>query len=118
LTGEPGTGPAPAGVPELSLVDLAAPGPALVGSVPRAGDLAYTIYTSGSTGRPKGVDVSHGALVNLLFAMRDTLGSTERDRWLALTSLSFDISALELFLPLVTGGRVVVAPDSSTKDGC
>jgi amino acid adenylation domain-containing protein len=87
------------------------------GDGPGPDDLAYTIYTSGSTGRPKGVDVPHRALLNLLYAMRDALGSTPGDTWLGLTSLSFDISALELFLPLVTGGRVVLADDRSTVDG-
>jgi non-ribosomal peptide synthetase component F/acyl carrier protein len=76
-----------------------------------ANGLAYVIYTSGSTGRPKGVAVPHRALVNLLLAVGDVLESTPAHRWLALTSLSFDISGLELFLPLVTGGRVVLAAD-------
>jgi amino acid adenylation domain-containing protein len=84
---------------------------------PAAADLAYVLYTSGSTGRPKGVEVEHGALANLLLGMRDLLGSTAEDRWLALTSLSFDIAALELFLPLITGGSVVLAPESSARDG-
>ncbi|MET8389932.1 amino acid adenylation domain-containing protein [Streptosporangium canum] len=84
---------------------------------PAPGDLAYVIYTSGSTGRPKGVEISHRALTNLLLAMRDRLGSRPGDGWLAHTSLSFDISALELYLPLVTGGRVVIAPDAAARDG-
>ncbi|MEZ0076099.1 amino acid adenylation domain-containing protein [Planotetraspora sp. GP83] len=77
--------------------------------------LAYVIYTSGSTGRPKGVEVTGPALVNLLLAMRDELGIGARTAagttWLAHTSLSFDIANLEILLPLVTGGRVVVAED-------
>ncbi|MER5326800.1 non-ribosomal peptide synthetase [Streptosporangium roseum] len=84
---------------------------------PEPGDLAYVIYTSGSTGRPKGVEIPHRALTNLLLAMRDRLGSQPGDGWLAHTSLSFDISALELYLPLVTGGRVVIAPDAAARDG-
>ncbi|MFI0939933.1 amino acid adenylation domain-containing protein [Streptomyces sp. NPDC021020] len=84
---------------------------------PGPDDAAYVLYTSGSTGNPKGVVVPHRALANLLFAMREVLGSTAEDRWLALTSLSFDISALELFLPLVTGGRVVVADAAASRDG-
>ncbi|MEU5164042.1 amino acid adenylation domain-containing protein [Streptomyces sp. NPDC020875] len=80
-------------------------------------DLAYLIYTSGSTGRPKGVEVPHGALAHLLLAFRDLLGSGPADVWLAVTSLSFDISALELLLPLVTGGRVVIAAEPETRDG-
>ncbi|WP_214109320.1 non-ribosomal peptide synthetase [Acrocarpospora catenulata] len=78
-------------------------------------ELAYVIYTSGSTGRPKGVEVEHRNLANLLLSMRDRLGSEPGDSWLALTSPAFDISALELFLPLVTGGRVVVAPHGAVR---
>ncbi|AZQ72655.1 amino acid adenylation domain-containing protein [Streptomyces luteoverticillatus] len=80
-------------------------------------DLAYVIYTSGSTGRPKGVQIPHHALANLLHAMRTRLESTSDHVWLALTALSFDISGLELFLPLTTGGRVVVAADEEARDG-
>ncbi|MEV4439749.1 amino acid adenylation domain-containing protein [Streptomyces sp. NPDC049577] len=82
-----------------------------------ADDLAYTLYTSGSTGRPKGVGVGHRALTNLLLSMGEELGSTAADAWLSLTSVSFDISGLELFLPLVTGGRLVLADSLETKDG-
>jgi amino acid adenylation domain-containing protein len=81
------------------------------------GGLAYVIYTSGSTGRPKGVAVEHRSLANVLLAMRDSLGAGPGDAWLALTSPSFDISALELFLPLMTGGRVVIARDADARDG-
>ncbi|WBB80558.1 amino acid adenylation domain-containing protein [Micromonospora sp. WMMD882] len=84
---------------------------------PGPDDLAYVLYTSGSTGRPKGVAVRHDALANLLLAVRDTLDSRPTDRWLHLTSLSFDISGVEVFLPLVTGGRVVVAAAVSALDG-
>ncbi|WP_204046030.1 non-ribosomal peptide synthetase, partial [Acrocarpospora phusangensis] len=72
-------------------------------------DPAYVLYTSGSTGKPKGVVVPHRALLNFLVSMRDLLGAGPDDVWLALTSLSFDISGLELYLPLITGGRVVMA---------
>ncbi|MEV7727359.1 amino acid adenylation domain-containing protein [Streptomyces sp. NPDC087917] len=82
-----------------------------------AGHLAYTLYTSGSTGRPKGVGIAHAALANLLSAMAEQLGSGSADTWLSLTSVSFDISGLELFLPLVTGGRLVLADSLETKDG-
>ncbi|WP_199561846.1 non-ribosomal peptide synthetase [Micromonospora deserti] len=84
---------------------------------PTADDLAYVLYTSGSTGRPKGVAVRHGALANLLLGVRDLLDSGPQHRWLHLTSLSFDISTVEVFLPLVTGGRVVVASGVSVLDG-
>ncbi|MEU4704235.1 amino acid adenylation domain-containing protein [Nonomuraea dietziae] len=84
---------------------------------PRPDDTAYVLYTSGSTGRPKGVVVPHRALTNFLLAMRSLVGSTPSDVWLALTSLSFDISALELYLPLVTGGTVVIADADTARDG-
>jgi amino acid adenylation domain-containing protein len=73
--------------------------------------LAYVIYTSGSTGRPKGVEVSHRALVNLLSAMARRVDLTAADRWLAVTSLSFDISGLELFAPLMAGAELVLLPE-------
>lgn len=79
--------------------------------------LAYVIYTSGSTGRPKGVEVGHAALANLVAAIGELIGAGPDDRWLHLTSLSFDISGLELFAPLTTGGRVVVAADAAVREG-
>ncbi|WP_329110899.1 amino acid adenylation domain-containing protein [Micromonospora sp. NBC_01699] len=104
--------------PVLTLDDLdldgSAPAPT---PVPAPDDLAYVLYTSGSTGRPKGVAVRHDALTNLLLGMGDLLGSQPTDRWLGLTSLSFDISAVEVFLPLVTGARVVVASNTHAADG-
>ncbi|GAB3149668.1 non-ribosomal peptide synthetase [Microbispora hainanensis] len=81
------------------------------------GDLAYLMYTSGSTGRPKGVAVPHGAVVNLLESFASLLELTPRDAWLAVTTLSFDISVLELLLPLTCGARVVVASGHETADG-
>src|SRR5262249_36040839 len=80
-------------------------------------DVAYVIYTSGSTGRPKGVQVCHRAVVNLLWDMRRRLDFRCGDSLLALTTLSFDIAALELFLPLVSGGRGVLAPRGVSSDG-
>jgi amino acid adenylation domain-containing protein len=73
------------------------------------GNLAYIIYTSGSTGQPKGVMVPHSALMNFLWSMRQEPGFNKDDVLLAVTPISFDIAALELFLPLITGGTVVVA---------
>jgi amino acid adenylation domain-containing protein len=78
--------------------------------------LAYVIYTSGSTGRPKGVQISHRSLANFLSSMRREPGLGEHDTLLAVTTISFDIAALELFLPLVVGGRVVVAERATTLD--
>lgn len=79
--------------------------------------LAYVIFTSGSTGRPKGVEVSHGAVGNLLLAFGESLALTPADRLLAVTTLSFDISVLELLLPLVSGARVVIATNTEVVDG-
>jgi amino acid adenylation domain-containing protein len=79
--------------------------------------LSYTIYTSGSTGRPKGVQLTQRALINLLTSMQKLLGVTKQDVWLAVTSLSFDIATLELCLPLLTGGRVVLVSRETAADG-
>jgi amino acid adenylation domain-containing protein len=80
-------------------------------------DLAYVLYTSGTTGRPKGVQVSHQGLVNLLSAMQREPGLNAGDTLLAITTLSFDISGLELFLPLIGGARVVIASRETAVDG-
>jgi amino acid adenylation domain-containing protein len=80
-------------------------------------DLAYVLYTSGSTGRPKGVAVPHEALAAFLHAMAGLTGEQGATSWLALTSLSFDISGLELYLPLTRGGRIVLVPDETMRDG-
>lgn len=92
--------------------------PSAAPAVPLApDDLAYVIYTSGSTGRPKGVMVPHGAAVNFLHAMRQRPGMTEDDALLAVTTLSFDIAALEIFLPLSVGAQVVIASREQASDG-
>lgn len=80
-------------------------------------DLVYVIYTSGSTGRPKGVRVTHANVVNFLTSMAETPGITAEDTLLAVTTPSFDISVLELFLPLTAGARVVVASTDTIADG-
>ncbi|MGF1630369.1 MAG: amino acid adenylation domain-containing protein [Kiloniellaceae bacterium] len=82
-----------------------------------AGDRAYIIYTSGSTGRPKGVEIPHRALVNFMCSLRDQPGLRPEDRLLAVTTLSFDIAGLELYLPLVVGATVVLASRSLAGDG-
>lgn len=79
--------------------------------------LAYVIYTSGSTGNPKGVQILHSALTNFLLSMQKTPGLSADDNVLALTTLSFDISGLEIFLPLVTGARITIASREEAKDG-
>ncbi|MCG2801553.1 MAG: AMP-binding protein, partial [Cellulomonas sp.] len=84
---------------------------------PGPDDLAYVLYTSGSTGRPKGVEIPHSALTNLLRSMAETPGCDEHDVLLAVTTLSFDIAALELFLPLLCGGQVEIASRGLAADG-
>ncbi|MCS6914979.1 MAG: amino acid adenylation domain-containing protein [Myxococcales bacterium] len=81
------------------------------------GELAYTIYTSGSTGRPKGVQVPGRALLNFLLSMRREPGLGPEDRVLAVTTVSFDIAALELLLPLVVGGTVLLVDRDTASDG-
>ncbi|MEU6719529.1 amino acid adenylation domain-containing protein [Nonomuraea sp. NPDC046802] len=82
----------------------------------RPEDLAYTMYTSGSTGQPKGVLIEHRGLANQIDSFADALGLSEGDRMLALTSMSFDPAWLELFLPLVVGGVVVVTGSDTARD--
>lgn len=84
---------------------------------PAPGDIAYLMYTSGSTGKPKGVRIPHGAVGNLLSAMRERPGIQERDVWLALTTYAFDISVLDLFLPLAWGAKVWLADRRTAEDG-
>ncbi len=80
-------------------------------------NLAYMIYTSGSTGKPKGVPIQHRSLVNFLYGMQQHLQLSTKDKLLAVTSLSFDIHTLELFLPLLVGATVVVAKRETAMDG-
>ncbi|MEU5534182.1 amino acid adenylation domain-containing protein [Streptomyces sp. NPDC020362] len=103
--------PVPAGA-ELLLLDepmSAAPADQPV-PAPDGDSVAYVIYTSGSTGNPKGVLVRHTSLGNLLDDFARETGFDAGDRMLALTSLSFDIAGLELWLPLLTGGTLVMGP--------
>ncbi|MCC6167284.1 MAG: amino acid adenylation domain-containing protein, partial [Caldilineaceae bacterium] len=87
-------------------------------ALPLAPDaLAYLIYTSGSTGKPKGVQVRHQGVVNFLESMRRRPGMGEDDILAAVTTLSFDIAVLELMLPLIVGGRVVIVPREVAADG-
>jgi amino acid adenylation domain-containing protein len=91
------------------------------GENPRTGtgpeNLAYVIYTSGSTGQPKGVAIEHRSLVNCVHYFGQRMGVTSRDVLLAVTTISFDIAALELYLPLIAGGQVVVANREAAWDG-
>ena len=82
-----------------------------------AENLAYVIYTSGSTGKPKGVGVGHGALTNFLETMKEYPGFGREDVLLAVTTLSFDIAGLELYLPLSSGGGVRLLSGELSRDG-
>jgi amino acid adenylation domain-containing protein len=84
---------------------------------PAADDLAYVIYTSGSTGKPKGVEIPHRAVVNLLLSMSKRPGLKANDTLLAVTTLSFDIAGLELFLPLAVGAKLMIASREAAADG-
>ncbi|PFH58252.1 hypothetical protein XA68_13985 [Ophiocordyceps unilateralis] len=79
-------------------------------------DLVFIMYTSGSTGPPKGVEMSHGALSNLLLSLQRDPGCDENDRMLALSTISFDMAFLEIFLPLLCGATVVIAQGHQTRD--
>ncbi|RSM36171.1 non-ribosomal peptide synthetase [Amycolatopsis balhimycina DSM 5908] len=80
------------------------------------GHPAYVIYTSGSTGRPKGVVVPHGAMANFVAAMGERFPMDAADRLLAVTTVSFDIHVLELYVPLLAGAGVVLAEDAAVRD--
>ncbi|HWN68802.1 MAG TPA: amino acid adenylation domain-containing protein, partial [Haliangium sp.] len=119
-------GELPAGAQQATVIRLDADWAAIAGHHPRvapASDkttsehLAYVIYTSGSTGKPKGVQLQHQGVVNFLNSMVEKPGFGQDDRLLAVTTLSFDISVLELFLPLTTGGTIVVASRDQAVDG-
>jgi amino acid adenylation domain-containing protein len=79
-------------------------------------DTAYLIYTSGTTGEPKAVEISQRSLVNLLTAMQSVPGFGPDDVFLAVTPVSFDIAALELFLPIICGGTVAIASREQVQD--
>jgi amino acid adenylation domain-containing protein len=111
---------------DVPMVDLSAPAPEWADrpeSNPDRGDvglgpddLAYVIYTSGSTGLPKGVMVGHGGVVNLLASMRGKVAMDAGDRVLSVTTIAFDIAALELFLPLSCGASTVILGRSAAAD--
>lgn len=77
---------------------------------------AYIIYTSGSTGRPKGVIVTQKSLSNFLLSMKEAFSLGEEDRLLAVTTVAFDISALELYLPLISGAQIVIARKETIRE--
>ena len=78
---------------------------------------AYILYTSGSTGNPKGVPITHKNLVNLLCSMTLEPGINENDRLLSITTISFDIAGLELYLPLIKGAALILADHETARDG-
>ena len=80
-------------------------------------DIIYILYTSGSTGNPKGVPITHKNLVNFLFSMALEPGITENDRLLSITTISFDIAGLELYLPLIKGATLILADQETARDG-
>lgn len=110
----------PDGVVVIDAERFSAPdAPALADNrAPRArpADAAYIIYTSGSTGKPKGVRVSHGALTNFLLSMQREPGLRKGDVLAAVTTISFDIAGLELYLPLLCGARIELVPSTVAAD--
>ncbi|MEH2104792.1 amino acid adenylation domain-containing protein [Nostoc sp.] len=80
-------------------------------------DLVYVIYTSGSTGRPKGVSICHSSLTNFLYSMKEKPGIAACDTLLAITTISFDIAALEIYLPLIVGAKLVLVSREIASDG-
>jgi amino acid adenylation domain-containing protein len=80
-------------------------------------ETAYVIFTSGSTGRPKGVQISHGALANFLTSIQQPLQMKETDVFVAVTTFSFDISILEILLPLMVGATVAIVSKEVVSEG-
>ncbi|WP_230592596.1 amino acid adenylation domain-containing protein [Rhodococcoides fascians] len=79
-------------------------------------DLAYVLFTSGSTGRPKGVAVEHRAIVNQMVWMAEEYGLDESDVYLQKTATTFDVSLWGFFLPLRTGGQLIIAPPGAQRE--
>ena len=108
-------------VPIVAIDDASEPSKAAEApALPSIGpdDTAYVIFTSGSTGRPKGVQITHRRADQLpVSPCAQTPGFTAQDSIVAVTTICFDIAALELFLPLTVGARVVIADEEETKDG-
>ena len=80
-------------------------------------NLAYVIYTSGSTGNPKGVEVCHQSQANLLTHLKHTPGLTSSDTLLAVTTICFDTSTADMYLPLVVGAKIVLVSSEVAADG-
>lgn len=105
-----------AGAAVMTLASLEAIGGPPLADAISPSDPAYIIHTSGSTGRPKGVVVPHGAVTQLIDSMGRLLPIGQEDRWLALTSIGFDIAALEIFGPIRGGAEIVMAPRQALHD--
>lgn len=116
LVTSPGlSGLMPPGTPLLRTDDWPVEGGSRL-TPPAADDLAYVIFTSGSTGAPKGVAIEHRAIVNRLQWMADRYGFGASDSILQKTPASFDVSVWEFFLPMITGGQLVMAPPGAHRD--
>ena len=104
-------------IPVVTPAESAGASPVEAGAVAVTPDhQAYVIYTSGTTGKPKGVPIQHSGLVNFIRSMMHTPGFSSEDRLLALAPISFDIASMEMFLPLISGGTVVVADRHTAAD--
>ena len=80
-------------------------------------NLSYVIFTSGSTEKPKGVQICHQSLVNFIRSMKNELGLTSTDSLVAVTTISFDIHTLEIYLPLTIGATIILASREVSLDG-
>jgi amino acid adenylation domain-containing protein len=114
------TGRDPSIVANTRMLNITGPQPRVMDPLPTTiapHDAAYVIYTSGSTGKPKGVAIPHSALMNLLHSMQREPGLGSDDVLIGVTTLAFDIAALEMFLPMLSGAKLVIATDEQVSNG-